>query len=205
MRLTKSPLSRYALPVITVGSAFGLTIVLKSLHWPHPFTFYFLAAIAVTFWFGGTGPGVFSLILASIVFNFVFTPPPGSDSSRLYYVINFVIVALLIAWVSASRRRAENLLDQARGELEIKVNERTASLRRANEELSGEVAERKKAEQALRASDQVTRGQAKRLSIVSMSRERAGSRKVFGTDVENNRATPEGPKRCPVVAGRRDR
>ena len=41
---------RYAvLPVITVGSALGLTIVLKSLHWPHPFTFYFLAAIAVTF------------------------------------------------------------------------------------------------------------------------------------------------------------
>jgi signal transduction histidine kinase len=163
MRLTKSPLARYALPVITVGSALGLTVVLKSLHWPHPFTFYFLAAIAVTFWFGGTGPGVFSLILASIVFNFVFTPPPGSDSSRLYYVINFVIVALLIAWVSASRRRAENLLDQARGELEIKVNERTASLRRANEELSGEVAERKKAEQALRASDQVTRGQAEAL------------------------------------------
>ena len=163
MRLTKSPLSRYVLPIITVGSALGLTIVLKSLHWPHPFTFYFLAAIAVTFWFGGTGPGVFSLILASIVFNFVFTPPPGSDSSRLYYVINFVIVALLIAWVSASRRRAENLLDQARGELEIKVNERTASLRRANEELSGEVAERKKAEQALRASDQVTRGQAEAL------------------------------------------
>jgi signal transduction histidine kinase len=141
----------------------GITLVLKWLHWPHPYTFYFLAAIALTFWFGGIGPGICSLLLASGTFNFFFQPPPGSDSSRLYYVINFVIVAGLISWVSASRRRAENLLDQARAELEVKVNERTARLRRANEELSGEVAERKKAEEALRASDQVTRGQAEAL------------------------------------------
>ncbi len=161
MRLTKSPLTRYALPIIAVASALGVTFLLKWLHWPHPYTFYFLAAIAVTFWFGGIGPGVCSLILASIAFYFYYTPPPGS--TPLYYVINFVIVALLISWVSASRRRAENLLDQARGELEIKINERTASLRRANAELSGEVAERKKAEEALRASDQVTRGQAEAL------------------------------------------
>ena len=146
-----------------MGASLALTLVLKELHWPHPFTFYFLGAIALTFWFAGNGPGMVSFVLACVAFNSFFTLPPGSDSSHLYYVINFAVVALLISWVSASRRRAEKLLAQARTDLEVKVNERTVSLVRANEELSDEVAERKKVEEALRASDAVTRGQTEAL------------------------------------------
>ncbi len=163
MRPTRSVFARYGLAFLFLALSLGLTLGLKKLHWPHPFTFYFLGAIALTFWFGGTGPGVLSFVLACVTFGLLFTPPPGSDSSPLYYLINFVVVALLISWVSGSRRRAERLLAQARSDLEIKVNERTASLRRANDELSGEVTERKKAEEALRASEAVTRGQAEAL------------------------------------------
>src|SRR4051794_32693638 len=103
MRLTTSRALRYTLPLVSVATALGVTLFLKWLNWPHPFTFYFLAAIALTFWFGGNGPGFCSLVLASVAFNIFFPPPPGSGSSRLYYFINFIIVGLLISWVSASR------------------------------------------------------------------------------------------------------
>src|SRR5207248_5778697 len=64
----------------------------------------------------------------------------------------FAVVALLMSWFSSSRRRAERLLNQARDELEIKIEERTAKLSRANEELQSEIIERKSAEEKLRRS-----------------------------------------------------
>jgi C4-dicarboxylate-specific signal transduction histidine kinase len=61
----------------------------------------------------------------------------------------FVLLALLMSWFSSSRRKAEQLLSQARSDLELKVEERTADLRQANQELQAEVAERREAEEAL--------------------------------------------------------
>src|SRR5262249_23147178 len=102
-----------------------------------------------------------AVTLSSLAFGYFYNPPSGV--SRIPYLINFVIVALLISWVSSSRRRAEQLLNQARNELEEKVKERTARLGRLNEELYAEISERKRAEEALRASEQVARGQAEAL------------------------------------------
>src|SRR5437899_11934558 len=65
-----------------------------------------------------------------------------------------------MSWFSASRRRAERLLNQASDELETKVGERTSKLSRANEELQTEVVERKNAEENLRRSEAfLTEGQ----------------------------------------------
>jgi len=52
------------------------------------------------------------------------------------------------------RKRAEEALRKARDELEIRVQERTAELRRANEQLQREIAEHRRTEQALRESEQ---------------------------------------------------
>ncbi|VVB84658.1 Methyl sulfide methyltransferase-associated sensor [uncultured archaeon] len=52
------------------------------------------------------------------------------------------------------RKRAQEALRRAHDELEIQVEERTAELARANEELKTEIAERKQAEEALRVSEQ---------------------------------------------------
>jgi C4-dicarboxylate-specific signal transduction histidine kinase len=56
------------------------------------------------------------------------------------------------------------MLGQARSELELKVEERTTELRQVNEELRAEITERKRAEDALRASEQVARGQVEALA-----------------------------------------
>lgn len=50
------------------------------------------------------------------------------------------------------RQQVEAVLQQAHDELEIKVEERTAELRKANEQLRSEIVERKRAEEALRSS-----------------------------------------------------
>lgn len=52
------------------------------------------------------------------------------------------------------RRQAEEILHQAREELEKRVQERTAELTRANERLTREIAEREEAEAALAESEQ---------------------------------------------------
>src|SRR5438132_2975392 len=57
-----------------------------------------------------------------------------------------------MSWFSSSRRRAEQSLSQARRELETKVEERTAKLSLANEELQTEIGERKSAEEKLQRS-----------------------------------------------------
>ncbi|NIR47617.1 PAS domain S-box protein [candidate division KSB1 bacterium] len=53
-----------------------------------------------------------------------------------------------------ARRQAEEALRKAHDELELKVKERTAELANTNEELKKEIAERKRAEQAVRESEE---------------------------------------------------
>jgi PAS domain S-box-containing protein len=63
----------------------------------------------------------------------------------------------LMSRAVGARRRAEAVLRQARDEMESRVRERTAELEQANEALQTEVAERKRVEQALRASEETAR------------------------------------------------
>src|SRR5262249_10207855 len=65
-------------------------------------------------------------------------------------LVVFVLSALLISWLSTRRKRAEALLKQARDEMEVRVQERTAELKRANIELQAEISERRRAEKSLR-------------------------------------------------------
>ena len=65
----------------------------------------------------------------------------------------FLVSAASISWLSGGQRRAKESLRQARDELELKVQERTAELRQINEELRAEIAERKNAEGALLSSE----------------------------------------------------
>ena len=68
-------------------------------------------------------------------------------------MIVFFLSAASISWLSASQKRARESLQQARDELELKVQERTAQFQRINEELRAEIAERKNAEVALLSSE----------------------------------------------------
>ena len=65
---------RYGLAVLSVALAFGIKVFLQQLHFGYPLSTSFLAAIAVTFWYAGTGPGILALVLSCAAFGFFVLP-----------------------------------------------------------------------------------------------------------------------------------
>jgi K+-sensing histidine kinase KdpD len=128
---------RYGVAVLSVAVALALTLLLLSIR-DTPFVFPFFAAVAASAWFGGAGPGWLAIVLSTLVVDYFFIPPPYAltqDHKDVPFLLAFVICAVLAHIVSLGRRRAEQSLRQAQVQLEARVDERTAELRRANEAL----------------------------------------------------------------------
>src|SRR4029077_9152287 len=132
---------RYGTAIISVAVALGITLLLRHDNLPHPFISFSLAAIAITFWSGGTGPGVLALLLSYLALSALFVPGKIIGSSSEPYLAFYGIFGAAVSWFSTSRRRAERLLTEARDHLEVRVAERTRELAQANEELRGAHAE----------------------------------------------------------------
>jgi C4-dicarboxylate-specific signal transduction histidine kinase len=92
-------------------------------------------------------------IIAVLCLDYFFTKPrfslQVSDPLNIVAVIVFLGTALLITRVMSQLKRAEAALQKVLGELESKVQERTAELARANDDLRSEMGERQRAEEAL--------------------------------------------------------
>ena len=126
---------RYGLAVITVAAAL---IITRSFEQYTEIAPLFYAAIVVTAWFGGMGPGLLATALATVAIDYYFTPPLytlGLGTKHISSLIVFGFLAVLISWLSTKRKQAEEGLREARDELEVRVQERTKELRQANESL----------------------------------------------------------------------
>src|SRR5246127_2208538 len=117
---------RYGLAVVSVTGALLLELLFHHFNLPHPFAAFALSAIAITFWYGGTKPGIVAVLLSSRIRGYIFEAETTS-LSRVLYELVFVIFAVLMFWV---RRRREAL--------ELAIADRTARLTAANEELHRE-------------------------------------------------------------------
>src|SRR5712664_3023063 len=65
---------RYGAAIILVAAALGMALILRHNNLPHPFTSFSFAAIAITFWYGGTGPGLLALLLSYLAMTDFFVP-----------------------------------------------------------------------------------------------------------------------------------
>jgi PAS domain S-box-containing protein len=122
-RQSASFVRRYGLAFASVAGALLLDLLFRHFNLPHPFAAFALSAIAITFWYGGTKPGIVAVLLASLIRGFIFEGKTNS-LSRVLYELVFLTFAMLMIWV---RRRKEAL--------EVAILDRTAELTAANEEL----------------------------------------------------------------------
>jgi C4-dicarboxylate-specific signal transduction histidine kinase len=112
----------------------------------------FFCSVMLSSWYGGLWPGVFAALLSVVALDYYFLPPLyalGISLEEAPDVILFVTTALFIGWLSGEQKRAKELLRDARDELDAKVQERTTELKKANERLQSEIAEREAAEERL--------------------------------------------------------
>src|SRR5260221_9237714 len=80
----------------------------------------FLTAVALTAWFGGMAPGLTALLLSLLGLGYFFQPlVPYVEIAGIrvpYRVLSltlFASLALIVCWLSASRRRAEEALRES--------------------------------------------------------------------------------------------
>lgn len=126
--------SRYGLALASVSAALCISATLTHFHLPQTFGLFAVSAIAITFWYAGTAPGVLAAVLSSIVRDYLFQADTSTES-RLLFDLVFLIFALLM--MQLVRRRYQ---------LELRVAERTAELMRSNDNLRHEIADRNQAE-----------------------------------------------------------
>ena len=98
-------------------------------------------------------PSIFISIIAVLCLNYFFIPPIFSlrldNPLDTVALVAFLGTSWLITRLMFQRKQAEEALQKANSELESKVQQRTAELARANDELRGEMRERQRAEEAL--------------------------------------------------------
>jgi len=131
-------LALYGAALLFVGVSFLLTFLLQRF-FPYPFLFFFFGAVMASAWFGGTGPGLLSVVLSTVLVDYFFVPPFNSFSvspSAEAYFGAFVACAVVASWVSSSKKKTEQALVQARNDLELRVSERTAALMQTQGELA---------------------------------------------------------------------
>ena len=128
--IAQSAVARYGVAVVSVALA-----VLPA-RWLLPLALagaqFLLVAVLITGWVSGLRPALVAWGLATLAFKYYFTPPLNSlsvDVAQLPRLIVFAVVALLMATMSAARRKAEDALTSARDDLEKRVRERTGRFR----------------------------------------------------------------------------
>src|SRR5258707_6713841 len=122
-RRVESCTRRYGSAFASVGCALWLDLLFHHFNLPHPFAAFALSAIAITFWYGGTKPGIVAVLLSSLIRGFIFEGETSSFSRVLYELV-FLTFAILMIWV---RRRKEAL--------EVAITDRTTELTATNDDL----------------------------------------------------------------------
>src|SRR5437879_12220646 len=112
---------RYGLAVLSVAIALGVKLILLYFNFPYPLSTSFLLAIAITFWYAGTGPGILSVFLSFLAFALFVLPnqvdyrivlPVGSTktvyvsgvtASHVHYFFYLGMMTRLKIWFSSTR------------------------------------------------------------------------------------------------------
>ena len=165
----------YAVAAVSTTAALGAALLLRHYSLPHPFISFSFTAVAFTFWYAGTDPGLLAILLSCLQMSYFFVPLRiGSLQSESYLII-YGVFTVSVGWFSVSRQRAHRLLSEAHDHLELSVTERTSQLTRSNQELRSTQSELQSGRDRLRLLLDLTN------SLVSTLNIRDALKTVIGT------------------------
>jgi PAS domain S-box-containing protein len=107
--ISRIVLTRYAVATGLVALALCLSLVLHPLL-SNAFLFFFLAAVMAAGWFGRTGPGLFSVAVATMLIDYYFIRPYHALAMELEevpYFLSFLLSAVSASWLASARKRVE--------------------------------------------------------------------------------------------------
>lgn len=150
------PLPRYTLPFVTVAAAGVGSFIAPPVSTGTHNHFLFFAAIVITAWYAGAGPGWLSVALSAFATNSVFESPVHGFEFRtdgLSCFTSFALCGAVTIATSLRRRRMEEALRRTLDELEDRMLARTRELTQLHERLMTEMARRAGAETALHQTE----------------------------------------------------
>ncbi|WP_375514466.1 PAS domain S-box protein [uncultured Nostoc sp.] len=107
---SREQLLHYAVALLSVALALGATLLLNPYLTPTPAALFF-AAVMVSAWYGGLGPGLLATVLSTLAINYFFFKPFDphniTNLSRLIPLVVFILAAGLISSLNESRRTAQ--------------------------------------------------------------------------------------------------
>ncbi len=143
--------ARYGIAVTAAALALATASLLPWGADPSHFTLFFVA-VMFSAWYGGFGAGLAATILSALSLDYFFIAPIYVIELNWRALLRlgvFLIVASVTSYLTSARKRAEEELLKAHGELEARVQARTAELAQANDALRAEIVERKRVETEL--------------------------------------------------------
>ncbi|MDX6578246.1 MAG: hypothetical protein QOE96_4199 [Blastocatellia bacterium] len=146
---------RYGVAVLSVTAALiiALWMRLELGQQSTPVVVLFLCGVMFSAWFGGFGPGLLAIALSLLAIDYWFAIPIYSlavDIREIPRLIVFTLSALFVGSLSAAQRSKASSLRRARDVLDETVQE----LKRTNQALRTENADRKQAEEKLKATSE---------------------------------------------------
>ena len=109
-RLREHPILCYVVALAATAATIGLLIPLRFLieTLPSP---PFLLTVMLVAWLAGFGPGIVAVVLSALALDYWFIPPLGAITTtwhEIASVVSFAAVGIAVAWLTATRRQAED-------------------------------------------------------------------------------------------------
>lgn len=152
-RLKSPVILGYAIAFLSVAMAVVGALVFDRVLRVDPSVSLFLCAVTFVAWASGTAPALFATTLSILAFDYFFLQPVHSFVLQLKDIpplALFTVAALFVVSLSAAQRRAADSLRSARDEQQVTVRE----LKKLNETLGTENAERRRAEENARLTEE---------------------------------------------------